>query len=207
MGKPWQWLKMAPFLYPLVYAHGQRHALRPAPALTYCTVHKNSSLAIGAAVCEKEKFFWQALRDCRYSSLPPRLEHEEEEPEEEQDKEEEQEQEQEEDESISEGDSSGVSWNHELLGANLKREHQVADWLKLTDRELQMQCRVETLRSSGPGGQHRNKTESAVRLLHLPTGCLAFVMKFFLLSISSYIHCCDPFSVIVSETLTSLFKP
>ncbi len=30
--------------------------------------------------------------------------------------------------------------------------------------------RVETMRSSGPGGQHLNKTESGVRVTHLPTG-------------------------------------
>ena len=29
---------------------------------------------------------------------------------------------------------------------------------------------VETYRGSGPGGQHRNKTESAVRMTHRPSG-------------------------------------
>ena len=36
--------------------------------------------------------------------------------------------------------------------------------------ELLRECSVRTVRRRGPGGQHRNKTESAVVLLHEPTG-------------------------------------
>jgi peptide chain release factor 2 len=39
-----------------------------------------------------------------------------------------------------------------------------------SDEELLRECEVETFRSSGPGGQHVNKTESAIRLRHLPSG-------------------------------------
>jgi len=39
-----------------------------------------------------------------------------------------------------------------------------------SDEELLRECEVETFRSGGPGGQHVNKTESAVRLRHQPSG-------------------------------------
>ena len=37
-------------------------------------------------------------------------------------------------------------------------------------KKLLAECDVETFRGPGPGGQHRNKTESAVRMTHRPTG-------------------------------------
>jgi len=47
------------------------------------------------------------------------------------------------------------------------------DFLGLDDRTLFEQCEFDRFRASGPGGQKRNRTDSAVRLRHRPTGLQA----------------------------------
>lgn len=51
-----------------------------------------------------------------------------------------------------------------------QRRHAAAAALALDDEALLRDCEVSTFIGGGPGGQHRNKTASAVRLVHLPTG-------------------------------------
>jgi hypothetical protein len=43
----------------------------------------------------------------------------------------------------------------------------------LPPEKLLVECETRRLRRSGPGGQHRNKVETAVALLHKPTGVKA----------------------------------
>lgn len=43
--------------------------------------------------------------------------------------------------------------------------------------DLLAECRVDTFRSGGAGGQHQNKVESGVRLTHRPTGIVAVSRK------------------------------
>ena len=46
--------------------------------------------------------------------------------------------------------------------------------LVLSEQQLLAECRCDTMRGTGPGGQKRNKTESAVRVTHVATGLFAF---------------------------------
>ena len=38
------------------------------------------------------------------------------------------------------------------------------------NEDLLKECKIDTFRSSGKGGQHANKTDSAIRLTHLSSG-------------------------------------
>jgi ribosome-associated protein len=49
------------------------------------------------------------------------------------------------------------------------RRQAALEALALDDEALLKACDVEYFIASGPGGQHRNKTASAVRLTHPPT--------------------------------------
>lgn len=43
------------------------------------------------------------------------------------------------------------------------------EYLALTEIDLLKQCTVVSLKGTGPGGQHRNKVETGIRIIHEPT--------------------------------------
>lgn len=47
---------------------------------------------------------------------------------------------------------------------------EYARYARLSDRELSRQCHAEAFHATGPGGQGVNTADSAVRMVHVPTG-------------------------------------
>ena len=62
-----------------------------------------------------------------------------------------------------------------------RKHHKRKNWFiraQILEPESEMRLsindiKIETAKASGPGGQHVNKTESAIRAIHLPTGLAA----------------------------------
>jgi peptide chain release factor len=58
-----------------------------------------------------------------------------------------------------------------FIAVNVLTPLESHDGLKLND------LKFETMRASGAGGQHVNTTDSAVRVIHVPTGLTAFAQE------------------------------
>ena len=65
---------------------------------------------------------------------------------------------------VAEGEERSMS-----IEGHLSHE-EYARFARLSDKELARQCHAEAFHASGPGGQGVNTADSAVRMVHVPTG-------------------------------------
>jgi len=63
------------------------------------------------------------------------------------------------------------------MTVSLERRRAAQRALALGDSALLAECREEFFVAGGPGGQHRNKTASGVRLTHPPTEMLVIATE------------------------------
>jgi len=64
-----------------------------------------------------------------------------------------------------------ASWS--LQGQYITQQELRNEMQNMTIEIREADLKIEFYRASGPGGQHRNTTDSAVRIRHLPTGIVA----------------------------------
>jgi peptide chain release factor len=65
---------------------------------------------------------------------------------------------------VAEGEGRSMS-----MEGHLSHE-EYARFARLPDKELARQCHAEAFHATGPGGQGVNTADSAVRMIHVPTG-------------------------------------
>ena len=69
---------------------------------------------------------------------------------------------------LSAGAGGAIGVDPAIALVNLDLDPVVDDRIQIDVNESD--CRIDTYRASGAGGQHVNKTESAVRITHIPSG-------------------------------------
>jgi len=63
--------------------------------------------------------------------------------------------------------------NHDHNPLRIFEKHPVTQSIDV----LMQQCDIRRTRHSGPGGQHRNKVETAIEITHRPTGIVSFAAE------------------------------